>query len=240
MIRALVRAVRAFAVSMPLVTTAALAGTPSVYQPLDLGWEWTYSNGKAETTISIERSRTILGVPTTTRRLSTPTETAQTYWTTDGEGDLYLHGSENLTSAFFAAYDPPLLWLDLPLSAGKTWTRTVGVCGAGESPPCPFSATYMFTIVAQTTVTVAAGTFDAFQLQVESLPPVPARAFDGTLHRASVGGGVLQVEEWVSAGTGIVQYRHIPTGTIFELTAFTGPTPTRETTWSRIKASFGR
>jgi hypothetical protein len=238
----IVRAAWAVALSvLPVTVTTAIAGTPPIYQPMQLGWQWIYSNDKITDTVTIERSRTILGVATTTRRSVRPTETTQTFWTADGDGNVFLHGAENLTFSFFVAYDPPIQWLDLPLLVGKTWTETVDACVDGETPPCGSSVSYGFSVASETQLTVPLGTFDTFQIQVESIPPAAPRVFDLLGRRVSeTGRGVLEAEEWVSAGSGIVQYRDTPTGTLFRLTDLNEPTPTAETTWSRIKGGFHR
>ena len=39
---------------LPATVTTALAGTPPIYQPTEIGWEWIYSNDKITDTVTIE------------------------------------------------------------------------------------------------------------------------------------------------------------------------------------------
>lgn len=85
----------------------------------------------------------------------------------------------------------PVLAIPFPLSPS-----------AGREVPSMFPATY--AVVARESVTVPAGTFDAWRISIESKVNPPAAV-------------------WLAPGTGIIKFQH-PSGRIDELVAIEAPT----------------
>ena len=67
------------------------------------------------------------------------------YWSSDPGGDIYLHGGDSFH------FDPPVLYLDVPLSVGKAWSTTTATPSG--------AVTYTGRVVEVRSVTVPAGTF---------------------------------------------------------------------------------
>ena len=72
------------------------------YLPLDTGWVWTYGDSAGQTTVTMEvlGDYTVRGRATRvvreTRTGAFPQFT-ETYWSTNDEGDLFIHGARNLS-----------------------------------------------------------------------------------------------------------------------------------------------
>lgn len=79
-------------------------------------------------------------------------------------------GGQSYDTTTTTVYDPPCVELRWPLTVGATWTvtctSTTTSSSGGSSQTTTNSTTY--TVEAEESVTVEAGTFDAFRLRVEA------------------------------------------------------------------------
>lgn len=134
------------------------------YQP-SIGVEYEVSMGCVDGSCS--RGRTIVA----------PSYTLGHYvaYGLNEEGDVVVTGATNWDSRQFdpdiATYDPPLLFLDLPLDLGKTWISISG------------PAVVVGEVLRGETVTVGAGTFEVLVVRVTDVANPTAIAGEYRLNR---------------------------------------------------------
>ena len=89
------------------------------------------------------------------------------FYSRNEEGDLFLHGNLNLVSGEAEVFDPPVLYLDLPLKVGKTWEvdcrlyDNLDLEGEGQRQHL------IMKVAAWDTVTTRAGVFPAWNTVCE-------------------------------------------------------------------------
>jgi hypothetical protein len=117
-------------------------------------------------------------------------------------------------------YDPPAIFLDLPLAVGKSWTVANGsVYGYGY--PCSKPSSY--EIVGEEQVTVPAGTFDTFVLRETNGIGQRTYYLDRVL-------GPVRITEFCQG-----QYS---LGGTLSLVGVEGPTSARPNTWGALKMLY--
>lgn len=222
-----------------LVLAGSLVAVPVLaqpYLPLAVGNHWSYQGigGKHEQQ-TITGTTMILGrdvyVKSTTE--SSSNSGLENYWSTEPDGDVFLHGFYRNIEAFGVVYDPPLRMVDAPLAMGKSWTTHAAIFYLpGMTPGESFDFTESVLEGAKK-LTVPAGTFAAFGIG-QTLAPPAARtlagsplALDGSVQAISA-----QASEWYSAGVGEVQFQ---ADDLYQLSSYDFPTPVASTTWGKLK-----
>jgi len=223
----------------------------TTYQPLDVGSVWQYTDDLDDIrTDTVVGHRAILGVETVVLQsvFVAPDEAPQvseTFWTTNGEGDLFLHGGVNYAHQSETAYSPPVLVLDAPLESGKSWvTQGIQPYDLDGNPLGwgPFDYGYMVYSVGN--VTVPAGTFYAYGVGFYLGRALPCGR-DELAHDVLVGlarsgtdSVFREATDWYAEEVGLVQRasQMSPERTM-RLTAWQ-PSPVRDVGWGRIKALF--
>lgn len=225
-----------------ILPAAGVQGQPYNFRPLDPGLGWEYLSQTAETwRTSVQGEQEVLGVTTTAllHIVSVPeTQYVRNYWTVDVDGNVFLHGAENLSAGFVASYDPPILWLDVPLSVGKTWSTNYQIYYSldGTNPGDP-GMTIML-VEDEADVTVPLGTYHCFGVSHEEFKAATDK--EGRTYNL-LGFAIRSLDkresnkallEWFSDGTGQVQMDFL--GELFGLTKF-GPVLVRASTWGGVK-----
>jgi hypothetical protein len=192
--------------------------------------------------------QTVIGVPCRIREqvvTGADPQTFRNFWTTNDEGDLFLHGAMNLSFPIAFAYVPPVQVLDSPLGLGRSWSTTVVVYfnleGTGE-PEGPFD--FGYEVLSEGTVVVPAGSFYAYGVgPILGQPTVwvanmGAFALDGAFLGGNYGGQTLgEIENWYCDGLGIPK---MSVSGEFELISWEEPPPTgvEGQSWGQIKSLY--
>jgi hypothetical protein len=140
------------------------------------------------------------------------------YCSRDDEGDLLLHGHRRLDTGETVLYDPPLLYVDLPLAAGKSWGATTTQYDdlEGSGPGLPVS--YAFTVRGVEEIDLPAGRESAYRMGLQRSPAL---------------------DRWYSEGVGIVQLQPlIPLGRTFRLVSTSGSLLAEEHSWGQVKQLY--
>lgn len=69
-----------------------------------------------------------------------------------------------------STFSPPLDMFGFPLFIGKTWSVTTTITSQGSGSPSSHQITYNFTCLAKETITVPAGTFEAYKIKQQQSP----------------------------------------------------------------------
>jgi hypothetical protein len=233
---------------LPIVMglAGAAAAQPPDYFPLTPGLLWEYESAQGSTwTILAGGVQEVLGVPTRIleETISIPElQLVQNFWTVDAQGLVFLHGAVNLTHPFVAAYQPPIQWLDAPLTVGASWGTTFDYYDnlAGGTPIG--AGTVVFYCNDEADLTVPAGVFHAFEVG-EIVPPPPIMVRDGQVFDArGYWLGKANKEEgrdegrWYNDGTGLVQQDYL--GEMFQLTSWNGPVAAQGASWGQVKSLY--
>jgi hypothetical protein len=245
---------RGLATVLPVVLALLVltgVGRGDSYYPLDVGGEWHYANdnGQDEDTV-ITGYRDLLGVTTTIRHeeiynTRIPPQVVENFWTSDGEGNLLLHGAVNYTDTLAMAYWPPIVMIDAPLWAGKSWvTENIHVYELDGTPTGMEPFNYPLAVHFVGEIIVPAGTFQCFGVGFDAWTPIlrlnSGRAYDIYGRRVRVEGvpGSRDATEWYSEGVGLIQYSYLTDpGEMMKLTWWQ-PTPVARGSWGSIKARF--
>lgn len=124
----------------------------------------------------------------------------------------YNRSCESWVDPVSVEFDPPILFLDLPLTMSKTWTSRASIGGAARQD----SVIFYFVVNGQESVTTPAGTFDTMRLQYFGSGLSVQTLY---LHRQL--GPVLDAD-----GS--------------RLTGWTGVVAADAATWGEVKALYGR
>lgn len=218
--------------------------------PLEIGMRWEYvSDAFNPVSFEITGERTILGKVTRVRRETNGFQVYENYWTKDEEGNVYLHGSVNLTFGIddAAAYSPPIRMVQVPLVDGITWT-TYGIQqfdldGNYESGPFDFRQ----RVYGSGQLEVPAGEFFAFGIGNPDNPILReshGALFDLLGRRVDVDGenyieGGGYPTQWYSASVGVVMFNAYATPSLaHRLASWSFPTPVSPTSWGGVKALY--
>jgi len=130
---------RRLATALSLLAVAPVAAETPDYFPLDEGWSWTYeSSGLSGTPqVWVAGTEVLLGRESVV--VSTDFDSAlgvsDSFYSRDETGDVYLHGHRTPGLGLFVAYEPPILFLDAPLAAGKSRMSTVDQMDLSDKLP---------------------------------------------------------------------------------------------------------
>jgi hypothetical protein len=214
------------------VPSAALSGAPN-YLPLTMGNEWSYVHPTDGPELKVvDRVDTFQGNTVYVLRWeSADNDGLENYWTTGPDGDLILWGFYRFVEDFGFAYDPPITYLDAPLSLGRSWSTTTHIT---YLPDMSDGGTHEITLHVsdEGLLTVPAGTFYSFGIASGPPPTLThsaARyALTGERIDESLGGAFT----WYSDGVGEIEYDG------YQLTSYTLPTLLRAATWGGLKAAY--
>ena len=212
------------------------------YFPLQIGSTWNYVGAQGGVAKArVVGTQAILGVDTVVREWvrysATASESLANYWSMNSEGDVFLHGFTRYSDGLQLVYDPPVLFLDAPLSTGKTW-QTTGVVYtdfAGATPSGD-TLTVGYEVSSEGDRTVPAGAWFGyavrevlFSVRHES-DLVTAAGSSSPLGNDSV------FEDWFVDGVGEIE---IQTNEVFKLESRSlPPTAIEEISWTSIKALY--
>jgi hypothetical protein len=159
------------------VVLLSAAGSPSPgydYHPLDVGHQWYYvGDGPLRELMTITGAEEILGADTRVRRQERDDQIFENFWSTDGEGNLHLHGGRNLTFPHEVAYVPPIRMVEAPLYLGNEWTtENVGLYDL-QGHPYGYWFDAARQVYSEGTLLVPAGQFYAYGVGwADSIPVV--------------------------------------------------------------------
>lgn len=91
------------------------------------------------------------------------------FYSRNEEGDLFFHGSLNLVTSEASVFDPPLLYLDLPLEVGKSWEVDCRVFDNFELEGESEREHLIMTVAKWDAVATPAGVFPAWNTTCEVL-----------------------------------------------------------------------
>ena len=216
------------------------------YHPLTVGSQWEYfSTVDGTDMMSITGEEEVLGTLTRVRREIAEAETIDTFLTQDAAGNLFCHGSRNLTLHLEFAFVPPLRMVDAPLSLGKTWTITQVMRYHFDGTPFteePFDL--VFRVYTEGNVSVPAGDFFAYGVGYSLGFPGRFRASAGDLdilgHHPRDQNRQSYPMEWYAVGVGLVIHTYLEDEQLgYRLVSYSiVPTATHNETWSGIKVLF--
>jgi len=215
-----------------LLTPKSTLAQNHQYFPLVLDSVWEYSITEGTSTVGITGTATINGLETYVRLSILTGPHAQTvinYWSLNEEGDVFLHGASN-ADGFSVTYDPPILWLDPPLSVGQSWivetmadnqflSFTTGIIWEGEvTVPAGLFHTYGRAILGGQVLLFADryGSHDLLGFRVD-----PQRQRD-------------DVSEWYNNGTGMIKDQYAN----HQLVDYMIPVGVEVSSWSELKALY--
>lgn len=223
------------ALAAAFLATLACSSVPAAdYFPLRQDATWSYAlDYGGERTVTVVGKADVLGVQTfevVQVLTGADAQTFHDYWTIDAEGDLRLHRAWNETYPYDVVYDPPILFLDAPLEAGKSWSTSTDAGGA--------ALTFACSVDALLPVSVPAGTFPCFAVSSTVTTDGKAAATHDVLGRRLDAADKAAPLRYYSDGVGLVKETDSVPGTSHRLTSWSLPTALTEATWGRIKSLF--
>jgi hypothetical protein len=144
------------------------------YRPLNIGNWWEYHGTGGEHEVQrVARVDSIWGdkVCVVHYEQSTNNEGLENYWTSKADGGLLLWGWNRTLDGTGLLYEPPIVYIDAPLSLGKTWIST---CNVYKLPDTTYIGTLNieFCVYEEGYISVPAGDFYSFGIGItsDSLP----------------------------------------------------------------------
>ena len=116
--RGMLRSLGAAAAMLAAGLLVAGTATAAPWWPSSPGATFTY----------LDRTVVLTGTPTAFSRIvARATDTFAEDYAVDKNGDVVTHGWQNEAGTLFEFYDPPLVWLDLPLAVGRSWSSETNI-----------------------------------------------------------------------------------------------------------------
>ena len=191
--------------------------------PLDGGRQWVYEDAAGTAlTVTVAGTRSLRGRTATILRHEVASRrddiVYELYCSLDGEGNLLLHGHWRRDTGEAALFDPPLLYVDVPLVPGKSWggssTQYADLEGSGPGLPIQ----YAYAVKEVEEVALPGGTFTAYRLGLA---------------------GSAMLDRWYSEGIGAVQLQPlVPLGRTFKLVEGSGPALVENRSWGHLKQTY--
>ncbi len=226
-------------IALVLLSTLAVAGT---YLPLEEGNRWAYSGdivGPDIKEIASGPDPQFYNSYPVLYDVSDHSLGLKNYWSTNDEGDVFLHGFARLSPRVSRFYEPPLKVVDGPLFPGKTWTSTVTVYEVPGGPAVGFF-NVEYTVTEPDLVLINGQEYEAhgiLEAQVLSAAGVGSEwTTDGRPFDLAKENDVIVPHWWVE-NIGEVRYRSIG---IFELIDFFihGIVANDDVSWSDLKQNY--
>jgi hypothetical protein len=222
---------------LPVLVVVSAAGAQD-YFPLRIDATWSYDlDYGGERTATVAGRADVAGTETfeVVHVMTGPdAQTFHNYWTLGPDGDLWLHRAWNETHPYDVVYDPPILLLDGPLTAGKSWLTETTLNG-GEA------VTVSCQVDAVESVSVPAGIFESFRVSSQitsSGKNAGGRARHDLFGMRVDGAAKASPLRYFSDGVGLVKETDSFPGTSHRLTSWNVPTPGEETSWGHLKSLF--
>jgi len=223
-----------------LLVVAAPSAHAQSYMPLAVGNHWSYASPSgAHDDQLVTGTKTILGrsVYVITYGASGVNAGLENYWIPEPDGGVYLCGFWHESDQFGVLYDPPILYVNAPLTVGKAWAVHVGSWRLpGMTDFGPFDLG--FEVMEESDLALPVGTLHSFGIG-QTLPPT-IRTPTGSLRtlegKVPTTQGSLATD-WFSVGVGYVQYQYGENDPL-QLTSYDIPTPVAVTTWGAIKSRY--
>jgi hypothetical protein len=158
------------------------------------------------------------------------------FWTSGPDGNVCLWGFWRDDAGWGLLYDPPVRFVDAPLSLGKEWENTFDAYGLPDT--LLVGTSHLSLVVTEEgDLTVPAGVFHSFGIATdEGEGPGPVPGDYTILGRRRAADGVRDASQWWwSDGVGQVQYG---ASGLFQLSSYFMTTPAQPLSWTRIKAVY--
>jgi hypothetical protein len=235
--------IRLLALTIVLLAVAvtAVAQDAVTYLPLQVGHRWSYSSDLAGPDIKevVSGPDAVFGYSYNIRYLvSDHSPGLENHWSTNADGDVFLHGFRRLEPRVAYFYDPPLKVVDAPLYPGKSWVSAVNILLYPGGPPVArFVVRYDVTVPETITVNgvehVAHGVLET--AEAEALTGIGSAWRPDGLPQDGGKTGVI-VPHWWALGVGDLRYRSLG---IFHLSDYWfGAVPNEASTWSDLKKLY--
>ena len=223
-------------IAMACLIAAAAGSAGAQPFPLNETMEWIYEvtlqNATETTVVHFSGIASIGGLPTHVRIFSGGSDDGlRQYWSEDVDGDILLHGWA--IDGLAVQHEPPIRWVDVPLTLGKTWESTTQSTFG--------TLVTAFEVVALGPVTVPAGTFDCATVAYTVTGPMAlkAAAYGLTGRRSdamAAGSGTGNTESYAD-GIGVVESVFGASRTD-RLVSVSDVVAIREKTWTAVKALY--
>jgi hypothetical protein len=212
----------------------ALAGSVAAqpnWQPLAIGWTWSYENGTNLQSSVVQGSTNVRGrAVREIRHEQVGVDVYRNYWSRDAAGNVYLHGFINDTVGLARSYEPPVLWLPGELEVDASWLTAVDIHVGLEGDDLDSKVILAFRVTDHRVLDLPAGQFDAWGVSEDASLGMAETAFTITGRRREAGKAVSQAR-WYSHGFGLVKDWG------WELTDYT-PVAAARATWGDVKALY--
>jgi hypothetical protein len=218
-------------------SAAASAQTGKGYLPLEVGNRWAYTS----TVVGPDIKEVVEGpgarngdVYVIRYVVSDHSPDLENDWTTNLDGDVFLHGFRRPTNGAEYYYDPPLKWVDAPLVAGKSWVSETDISLTPGGPSLG-RLSVRYTVSDPKPIEVGGVNIEAHGVLEEEVSKAGSDV--GVLWTTDglpLGGKTeVIVPHWWAPGVGELQYRSLG---IFRLTDYYfGAVANETSTWSDLK-----
>lgn len=206
------------------------------YLPLQIGNRWEYTSPEGDETTEVTRTIELWGeevyvieYPQSVHNLS-----LENYWTTSGEGDVFIWGFWIEDEGWGVLYSPPIPIVDAPLYLDKMWSHTFDTYLLPDTTYAGQNEIGL-RVYWEGVLSVPAGDF--FSYGIGQYIPVGGELLGGR----SVSGALLADQQrdeptsWYSDGVGRIQYL---TTDVYQLANFDQPVAVAETSWGAVKALY--
>lgn len=211
------------------------------YLPLFVGNWWEYRGsylGEHEVQ-RVESSTWIDGIQVfcVVFRQSSHNEGLTQYWSTNSDGDVTLWAWVE-PDGYGILYQPPVVFVDSPLSLNRSWVQKVGVYTLPDTTLLGYFD-FDMEVYEELDLSVPAGRFHVYGVGFSA--HIPAHL--SLLVNRDITGlwdpdpGRNETSKWWTEDVGQVQYT---TSDMYQLVAFQEPTPVSSLSWGRVKALFQR
>ncbi|MCA9750696.1 MAG: hypothetical protein KC591_00775 [Gemmatimonadetes bacterium] len=226
----------AVGIALSLVPASRAA---SPYLPGDESWFWHYEGFGTQRSVTVLTPILVHGeeiVRLDHVQTGADPDAWENYWSDDGSR-VYLRGFTNWSGVpLTLTYDPPILWVDPPLFAGKTWTASTDVYEDLEGKiPAGFSFLIEFRVTNADLLEVPAGKFPAHRIEYEVLASPRPTTLTG--EQIAPGRGTFYPYRWEAAGVGVVRDNLGATAYV-DLTSFGSTVSVESISFSDLKGWY--
>lgn len=222
-----------------LLSAFATAGT---YMPLEEGNRWSYSGdivGPDIKEIVSGPNPEIYNSYAVLYDVSDHSLGLKNYWSTNDDGDVFLHGFARMSPRISRFYDPPLKVVDGPLFPGKVWISASTVFEVPGGPAIGYFDVE-YTVTEPEIVIIGGEEHEAYGILEARVLPVAGVGSDWTTDGRPFDlakEGDVVVPHWWVENIGEVRYRSIG---IFELIDFflEGVVTNEDASWSDLKQKY--
>jgi len=201
------------------------------WQPLAIGWTWSYEDGTSVQNSVVQGNTNVRGrAVREIRHEQVGVDVYRNYWSRDAAGNVYLHGFINDTGALSRSYEPPVLWIPGVLEVGTSWLTAVDIYVGLEGDDLDSTVVLAFHVTDNRVLDLPAGLFNAWGVTDDAPRNRAESAFTITGRRRETGKAV-PLARWYSHGFGLVKESD------WELTDYT-PVATERAAWGDVKALY--